>query len=197
LLSSTPAMAQSSSGTIAGRVIDSSAAAVSGADVKLVNRATRDTRSLKTATDGSFVFSDVPPGVFSPSVHAAGFKLLEKTNLNLTASERLATGDLRLDVGTITETVEVKAEGAAIQTESSERSAVIDSRQITELMAKGRDVMALLQLLPGAVDDATGSETLGQFSMPTMGGVRPAYGALNIDGISGNTARGRTAESPI
>src|SRR5436853_199119 len=75
--------------------------------------------------------------------------------------------------------------------------AVIDSRQITELMAKGRDVMALLQLLPGAVDDATGSETLGQFSLPTMGGVRPAYSALNIDGISGNTARGRTAESPI
>ena len=64
-------------------------------------------------------------------------------------------------------------------------------------MAKGRDVMAMLQLLPGVVDDNTGSETLGQFGMPTMGGVRPAYSALNIDGISGNTARGRTAESPI
>jgi hypothetical protein len=182
---------------IAGRVIDSSSAAIAGAEVKLINQATKDVRILKSSADGSFVFSDVLPGVFALSVKADGFKLLDKTNLNLTANERLAVGDLRLEVGAVSETVEVRSEGAAIQTESSERSAVIDSREITELMAKGRDVMALLQLLPGAVDDATGSETLGQFSMPTMGGVRPAYGALNIDGISGNTARGRTAESPI
>src|SRR5262249_447952 len=86
-------------------------------------------------------------------------------------------GELRLEVGTITEKVEVTAQGAAIQTESSERSALIDSRQISELMAKGRDPMALLQLLPGAVDDATGSETLGQFSIPTMSGVRRLWRA--------------------
>src|SRR5262249_59732657 len=122
-----------------------------------------------------------------------GFKTFQKTNLNLSSADRLAIGELRLEVGTLTETVEVTASGAAIQTESSERSALIDSKQITNLMAKGRDVMSLLQLLPGAVDDNTGSETLGQFSIPTMGGTRPAYSALNVDGISGNTARGRTA----
>src|SRR5262249_20320098 len=72
-----------------------------------------------------------------------------------------------------------------------------DSHEVMDLMARGRDVMAMLQILPGVVDDATGSDVLGQFGTPTMSGGRSYYNALNIDGISGNTARGRTAESPI
>jgi hypothetical protein len=120
-----------------------------------------------------------------------------QSDINLTASDRLAIGDLRLEVGTITETVEVKSEGAQVQTASSEHSGLLDSKQITNLMARGRDVMSLLQLLPGVVDDSTGGDTLGQFSTPTMDGTRSFYNSLNIDGISGNTARGRTAESPI
>ena len=70
LLSAAAALAQSSSGTIAGRVIDSSAAAIVGADVKLINQAT-DARTLKTSGDGTFVFTDVPPGAFSITVDVA------------------------------------------------------------------------------------------------------------------------------
>ena len=84
-----------------------------------------------------------------------------------------------------------------MQTESAERSGLLDSKQMMELSARGRDVMALLQTMPGVVDDANGGDTLGQFSTPTMQGMRQNYNALNIDGISGNTARGRTAESPV
>ena len=64
-------------------------------------------------------------------------------------------------------------------------------------MARGRDVMALLQIMPGVVDDATGSDILGAFETPTMEGTRSNYNALNIDGLSGNTARGKNAQSPI
>jgi hypothetical protein len=188
---------QTATGTLTGRVVDPSGAAVVGAEVRLINQQTRDTRRLLSDAEGDFVFSDVHPGTFMIAVKADGFKQLERTNVNLSPSDRLATGDLRLEVGTVAETVEVTAVGSPIQTASTERSSLIDSKQMTELMAKGRDVMALLQLLPGVVDDATGSETLGQFQTPTVGGVRQYYNALNIDGISGNTARGRTAESPI
>jgi hypothetical protein len=193
----TASWGQTSSGTITGRVIDPSGAAVSAAEARLINQATKDARTLMTSANGDFSFTDVQPGVYTIVVKFRGFKQFEKSNLNLTASERLATGDLRLEVGNVSETVEVRAAGAPIQTESSERSALIDSRQITELMARGRDVMALLQTLPGAVNDSTGGDTLGQFTTPTMDGTRREYNALNIDGISGNTARGRTAESPI
>jgi hypothetical protein len=188
--------AQSSSGTVTGRVIDSSAA-IAEADVQLIDQATKDTRKVASTADGDFLFSNVQPGTFTLTIRAAGFKRLDKSDINLSASDRLAIGDVRLEVGTITETVEVKAEGAQVQTASSERSGLLDSKQITNLMARGRDVMSLLQLLPGVVDDSTGGDTLGQFSTPTMDGTRSFYNSLNIDGISGNTARGRTAESPI
>ena len=58
--------------------------------------------------------------------------------------------------------------------------------------------MALLQvMMPGVVNDNTGSDVLGQYTTPTMDGTRNNYNALNIDGISGNTARGSNAQSPI
>src|SRR6266568_653823 len=99
-IAAVPALAQSSTGTVTGRVIDSSGAAIVGAEVKLINQATTDTRRMTTAADGDFVFSSVPPGAFAITVRADGFKQFEKSNLNLAPSDRLATGDLRLEVGT-------------------------------------------------------------------------------------------------
>jgi hypothetical protein len=160
LLAIGSAWAQSSSGTVTGRVIDSSGAAIAGADVQLTEQTTQDTRKVASTADGDFLFSSVQLGTFTVTVRAAGFKRLDKSDINLTASDRLAIGDLRLEVGTITETVEVKSEGAQVKTASSEHAGLLDSKQITNLMARGRDVMSLLQLLPGAVDDNTGSDTL-------------------------------------
>ena len=152
---------------------------------------------MSSTADGEFLFSNVQPGTFTITVRAAGFKRLEKSDINLTASASLSVGDVRLQVGAVTETVEVKAQGAIVETASAERAGLIDSKEITDLMARGRDVMAMLQILPGVVDIPPVGDVLGQFTTPTMDGTRSFYNALNIDGISGNTARGRTAESPI
>lgn len=189
--------AQTSSGTISGRVVDPSGAAVPGAEVRLVNQATNAARVLTTTESGDFVITEVQPGTFTLTVKAAGFKQHEQKDLHLSASDRISTGDLLLQVGAVSEVVEVRAEGAQVQTASGEQSSLLDSKQITDLMSRGRDVMSLLQILPGVVNDSTGGDTLGQFSTPTMQGMRNNYNALNIDGISGNTARGQTAESPI
>jgi hypothetical protein len=143
------------------------------------------------------VFPNLEPGIYTVSVKMAGFKQLEKSGLHLSAFESLTAGDLKLEVGAVTEAIVVRASGTQVQTASGDRTAVIDSKQIEELSARGRDVMALLQILPGVVNDATGSDVLGQYSTPTIAGMRNYYNAVNIDGISGNTARGRTAESPI
>ena len=155
------------------------------------------TRAFTTGSSGDFVFPSLDPGTYTLSAKIQGFKEIDKKDVHLTALENLSVGDLRLEIGAVTETVEVVAQGAPVETASAERSGLLDSKQITDLMARGRDVMALLQLMPGVVDDSTGSDTLGQFGTPTMQGVRSFYNSLNIDGISGNTARGRTAEAPI
>src|ERR1043166_2701461 len=143
------AIAQTSSGTISGRVIDTSGGGVPGAEVRLINQATKDNRMLLTNASGDFVFTDIQPGTFTVSVKAQGFKQYDRRDLHLSASDSIATGDLPLQVGSIAETVEVQAEIAQVQTASGDRTALLDSKQINELMARGRDVIALLQIYPG------------------------------------------------
>jgi hypothetical protein len=191
------AFAQSTTGTISGRTVDSSGAIIAGAEVHVINQVDQATRTFSSTGTGDFVFPNLEPGTYTITARANGFKMYEKKDILLNANDRLAVGDLKLEVGAITETVEITAQAASIQTASAERSGLLDNKQIMELTARGRDVMALLQTLPGVVDDNTGSDTLGQYSTPTMSGVRANYNSLNIDGISGNTARGRTAESPL
>ncbi|HYL72760.1 MAG TPA: TonB-dependent receptor [Bryobacteraceae bacterium] len=188
---------QSSSGTISGRVLDSSGSAVAGAEVHVINQVDRSIRSYVTNASGDFVFPDLEPGTYTLSAKSPGFKQFEKKDLHLASSDRMAVPDVHLEIGAVNEVVEVVASGAQVQTASAERSGLLDSRQINDLMSRGRDVMSLLQILPGVVDDATGGDTLGAFTTPTMQGVRQQYNALNIDGISGNTARGSNAQAPI
>jgi len=191
------AWGQSSTGTISGRVVDPSGAVVSGAEVRIQNEIQKDLRTFTTLESGDFVFANVQPGTYTLTVKTAGFKLYESTGMGLNANDALSLGDIKLQLGATSETVEVVAVAAPVQSASAERSAVLDSKQVMELMARGRDVMALLQIMPGVVNDATGGDTLGQFTTPTMDGTRNNYNALNIDGISGNTARGSNAQSPI
>ncbi len=188
---------QTSTGTISGRVVDPSGAAVPGAEVRVQNDIVKDVRTFTSAQNGAFIFDDLQPGSYTLTVKATGFKQFEKTGMQLSANDALAAGEIKLQVGATSETVEVKAEAATVQSESADRSAVLDSHEVTDLMARGRDVMAMLQVLPGVINDNTGSDVLGQFTTPTMNGTRANYNALNVDGISGNTARGSNAQSPI
>jgi hypothetical protein len=191
------AFAQSSTGTIGGRVVDTSGAVIAGAEVRIVNQVDRSSRTFTTNQSGSFVFPNVDPGDYTVLVKMSGFKQFEKKDLHVAPSDNIALGDLALAVGDVAETLEVKADIGLVQTASGERSDLINSKDITDLMARGRDVMYLLQLMPGTVDDATGSDILGAFNTPTMDGIRSNYNSLNIDGLSGNTARGSNAQSPI
>jgi hypothetical protein len=190
-------LAQSSTGTISGRLVDQTGSAVPGVELRCINQVDQSARTFTTTPDGEFTFTNLPPGTYTLSVKLAGFKQYDRKDLHLTASDTLGAGDLKLEVGAVSEVVEVVSQGAVVETESGDRTSLIDSHEVMDLMARGRDVMSMLQILPGVVDDATGSDVLGQFGTPTMSGGRSYYNALNIDGISGNTARGRTAESPI
>lgn len=188
---------QSAAGTVSGRVVDSTGGAIAGAQVRIMNEVDQQARSFDTAANGDFTFPQVAPGDYIISVKMTGFKQFEKTGVHLSPSDSLDVGALKLEVGAVSESIEVKAEGAVVETASGERSSLIDSTEISDLMARGRDVMAMLQILPGVVNDNTGSDVLGQFTTPTIDGMRNNYNSLTIDGISGNTARGSNAQSPI
>jgi hypothetical protein len=191
-------VAQTSSGTLSGRVLDAQGAAIPGATVTVTRRDTLETRTFTSDPAGQFVFTSLQPGLYDLSVDLEGFKRLEKKGLALSASDRLSAGDLRLEVGGVSESVQVTATVSPVQSASSERSAVLDSNQVKNLMSRGRDVMALLTILPGVVNDGEGSDALGVFNSPaSVSGTRGIYGGMNVDGISGNVRSGDHIDNPV
>jgi Carboxypeptidase regulatory-like domain len=183
---SPPATAQTITAVVSGTVVDSTSAAVPGAEVKLLNSGTGLRRNATTDPSGSFVFPSVEPATYSLTVEAQGFKHYERTDLQVTASERVSAGNIQLDVGAITESVTVSGQATMVQTASNERSAMLNDQQMNMLMARGRDYMGLMKTLPGVVpfNDPT---VLHQPSAPNaINGVRGGLTTQTVDGMVGN-----------
>ena len=149
--------AQNISGSITGEVVDSSGLVLSGASVTITQPATGARRSGTADERGVFEFVSVAPGTYDLSVEVSGFKRLTRNGLSLSANQRLATGPLMLEVGSVTESVTVSGRVDAVQTVSSERGGTITRRQIETLQSMGRDPVEFVMLLPGVV--STGGYT--------------------------------------
>jgi hypothetical protein len=185
LLISLTASAQTVSGYLSGSVVDASGLPVPGAVVTLTNEATGERRTQNSSSTGDFIFSAVLPGRYTVAVEAKGFKRVEKQNLNITASERLAAGQFTLEVGAVTEAITVTAEGTPVQTASPERSAVLTNSQVSTLMVRGRDFFTLVKVLPGVVPPSE-MESLGRTPLTNIQGMRMSYPTVAIDGVSTN-----------
>ncbi|HKQ80504.1 MAG TPA: carboxypeptidase regulatory-like domain-containing protein [Blastocatellia bacterium] len=188
LLCAQSAAAQTVTGAVSGTVVDGSGNAVAGATVKLVNERTNDARVLTTNESGDFRFTAVLPGIYTVKVEQKGFSSFERRGNVLTANEHLAVGDLAMKVGELSETVTTVAEGTPVQTESTEHSALLSSKQLELISQRGRDVTTLLKILPG-VSYGGESESLGGgfgSGIPNIQGGRNTWNTLNVDGVRGN-----------
>lgn len=146
------AVAQTVTGMITGVVVDSSGLAIVDAEVTLTQTQTGVQRKTKSLASGDFVFNAIEPGRYTLAIVSPGFKRVERTSINLTASERLSVGSIPMEVGQVTENITVKSDSAVVQTASAEHAGVLTSSQVENLQIKGRNVITLLQLLPGVVD---------------------------------------------
>jgi len=187
---------QTSSGTINGRVVDQSGGSVANAELQLVNEQTGVGIRTKTQANGNFVFTAVQPGTFKVIVRASGYQELQKVNLRLNASQVLSAGTMVLSIGEVSQSVTVSADITPVQINSSERSDVLDSHQMGNLLAIGRDAMALVRVMPGVVGSEGGS-SLGTESTPTINGVSSEYNNATIDGVTGNTRGLSTLDTPL
>ena len=113
---------QGLTGTISGSVVDQSGSAVAGAEVTLNSTTTSLSRQTTTDSAGDFVFSQILPSRFKLSVISKGFRKYEQTDIIVTATERVVLRRISLEIGELTQTVEVTAETARLQTQSAERS---------------------------------------------------------------------------
>ena len=180
--------AQTVSGRITGTVIDESGSAIAGATVTLTNDRTNDSRTTTTNSDGTFLFPAIQPGAYSVKVEQKGFSAIQRQGNMLTAAEALSVGTLTLKVGNVAETVTTTAEGTPVQTESTEHSALITAKQLEQVSIIGRDVTALLRVLPGVSLQGQSQSAGNSFGsgIPNIQGGRNTSATMNVDGVRGN-----------
>jgi hypothetical protein len=158
--------AQVSTAELAGAVADPSGAAVSGARVVATNAGTGVTREASSDASGRYLFTLLPPGTYELSVEAQGFRRVVQSGLVLEVNQR-AQVDLTLQVGSVSETIQVSAAPPLLESQSSSLGSVIAERFVNELPLNGRNFVQLAILSPGV--SGVGYNTTGTI----MSGSRP------------------------
>src|SRR5262245_8060784 len=159
LLLATMASAQVTTAYILGRVTDSSAAVLPGATVTIVNTATLDTRTLPSNDTGDYVFNLLPIGTYSVTIELQGFSAQMRT-IMVSSGDR-ARVDGRLSLGTVSENIQVTAEAAPLQTDSSTVGTLFNEKAVQDLPIAGRNIIRLIQMIPGANEGAVSSTANG------------------------------------
>ena len=177
--------AQGLTGQISGNVTDPSGGVIPSANVRINSIETGQSRAASTNTAGHFVITELLPGTYSMEVSANGFKKFEQKEISLAADEHVTLPPIVMQVGAVSETVSVSAQTARLETESSERSGLVTSREMQELSLKGRDYIGVLSLLPGVTDSANREyPVLNDLVGININGTRAGAIDLNLDGIT-------------
>jgi hypothetical protein len=178
-----PLLAQVASGTIVGVVDDGSGAAIIGATVTLVHQATQESRQVRTNDRGEFNVPFLRIGQYAVTAEAPGFQSQRQTGIELQVDK---TVDLRftMNVGAVSERVEVSATAPLIDTATSSLGQVIGNKKILELPLNGRNAFAL-GLLSGNTIPVAGMATNLPF---VAGGGRFALNDVLLDGIDNNSS---------
>ncbi|HEV8133347.1 MAG TPA: carboxypeptidase regulatory-like domain-containing protein [Pyrinomonadaceae bacterium] len=185
LMFATVTSAQTITGSISGAVTDSNGGVIPGAIVTLVGEKTGQARTVTTDSEGRFTFAALQPGKFILKVERQGFQTSEQRDVVLSANEKLALPDMKLQPGQVSETVSVTSEGTIVERESSDLTARLTADQINLISTKGRDVTSLLRLLPGTSnnDDIEGAGDGFGTDLPNVSGQRGRSTVPTIDGL--------------
>lgn len=172
-------LGQRTSGQITGSVTDASGAVIPGVQVMVINEGTGIKRETASNQYGFYTVPLLQPGNYRVTVERQGFRPITRSGITLEI-DQVARIDFLLDVGAVTETVQVSANASRIDTQTSTLKEVIDQRRIKELPLNGRDPLQLILLMPGVYGTTADS-----------GGLRQGSSAQNIvqPGIAANGAR--------
>lgn len=189
LLIVSPAFAQFETADVLGTIRDGSGAPVAQASVTLLNQ---DTGALAKATpdeSGNFTFPNVRVGKYTVTAEAAGFSKAVASNIQVDVGARQRV-DLTMQIGQITESVQVTGAAAPLETDSSEHGQVISTQQIVELPLNGRNYSDLALLSTNVhkspmsvLFSASGTPREGAFN---VNGMRSTYNNFLLDGLDNN-----------
>ncbi|HOK48344.1 MAG TPA: carboxypeptidase-like regulatory domain-containing protein, partial [Bryobacteraceae bacterium] len=176
-------------GEIVGEVKDASGAVIPGANVTVTNTATNTSRSVVTNEAGLYAFPALVPGPYRLRVEASGFKTINRGDIELQV-QQTARLDFTMEVGQVTETIEVAGSAQMMATENATVGTVIENRRIVELPLNGRNFLQLVSLSPNVT---YGFATPGQASARQGGsranqnislmGMRGTWNRYTLDGV--------------
>ena len=192
LLLALHAAAQSERGSIAGIVTDPAGAAVPSAQLAVVNRDTNTTIRVATTAVGEYNAPNLVPGVYRIEVTADGFKRFVGQNVVLAASSAVRF-DVHLQLGAVSEQVEVTAAAVAVRTEDARVSTQVQNKLVDELpLVVGGAMRSPFNLV------AVAAEAKGNGQSLALGGGQVAQWDATLDGYSVGTNRsGDTAEAAL
>lgn len=184
-----PTFSQSqTTGRIAGAIRDQVGAAIPGAEVVILNRATTDERRTKTNNDGNYSVSLLPPGLYLIRITASGFKKVVFDNVLVGITETTQI-DADLIVGPVIEaSLTIRATATLAQTDGPRLGRIVDSRSVSELPLATRNFTQILGLSPGTDIGLADNTGVGRNSQNiSVNGARRTQNNFQINGVDANT----------
>ena len=176
---------QAFTGTITGSITDPNGAGVPGAVVRARNEATNDTRQQTSNAEGLYIFSQVPPGTYEVTVEMQGFRKAVQNHAELRVNQTLEL-NVPMQLGEVSQTVEVTAGVTLLDTQSANRAVTLDQQAVLDLPANTRNPFQLVHVNAGVIavrtgiSQATQDQNHNRFS---MNGGRGQAGLTLIDGV--------------
>ncbi|WP_081490622.1 TonB-dependent receptor [Terriglobus roseus] len=178
------------SGSISGHVADPQGAAVPVTSILLKNVDTGAERTTVTTSTGDYTFTEVPIGSYVVSAQHAGFKTSSSSALDVQIGQSVRL-DVHLEIGAISETVEVSTAGTLLQSENAATGTVIGNEELTELPLNGRNYLGLVALssnvntlsqASGQAGSRLGGDRANQSI--AVGGQRIMFNYFTLDGVN-------------
>ncbi|MFZ0862639.1 MAG: carboxypeptidase regulatory-like domain-containing protein [Candidatus Sulfotelmatobacter sp.] len=186
LLAST-CFGQQLTGTLSGTVTDAAGAVVPNAKVTMKNNISGDVRTTVSNGSGYFSITAVQPGTYSVSIEAPGFKTWEQSGIIFAQGDSHTLANIKLEVGQVSETVEIKAGADVVIPDNSEVSTTLNTEMIQDTPIEGRDAGELLKLMPGMAFNNGGTQGSG-FNAKTVGTNSGPVGNFSANGTQPNGA---------
>src|SRR5580693_6189868 len=174
----TSAFAQSYLGGVRGLVQDPGKATIATAKVTLTNQGTNVARSELSNASGEFSFSQVDPGTYMLTAEAPGFKKVEQKGI-VVGTQEFLTIDLKMEVGAVSESVQVTEEIPPLESSNASQGQVLDNQKLSDLPNLGRNPFMLSKIVPNVIpvgnpaynrmEDQSGSSQISIAGGPVRG----------------------------
>uniref|UniRef100_Q028H0 TonB-dependent transporter Oar-like beta-barrel domain-containing protein n=1 Tax=Solibacter usitatus (strain Ellin6076) TaxID=234267 RepID=Q028H0_SOLUE len=188
-----PAFAQDFRATISGHIFDASGGAVPNAKIQVTNIATNEVTNAVSDTSGAYAIPLLRPGDYNLTATAAGFKQFVRDQIPLQAAKVLGL-DINLEVGNVTDRVEVTAEAASLETQSASRGGVVTTQQVAEMPLNARNPFMLGAMMSGVQFSGAAIWQRpfdnGAIAQWSINGSRDSSAEFFLDGASNNGQMG-------